>query len=135
MKRIASLAALATGLLSSALAQEPAALKLVKTIPLPGVKGRFDTARAKPVADLAVSDNIDDLFYDAQHKGFYASCGEGFIDVIGQTDRDHYETLGRIPTRAGARTSCFSAEVNQFYLAVPERGEQSAEIRVFEVQK
>ena len=42
MTRIVPLAALATGLLSGALAQEAAALKLVKTIPLTGVKGRFD---------------------------------------------------------------------------------------------
>ena len=95
----------------------------------------FDTANAKPVADLAIAGDIDDLFYDAQHKRIYTSCGEGFIDVIGQTDRDHYETLSKIPTRGGARTSFFSAEVNQIYLAVSERGDQSAEIRVFEVQK
>ena len=95
----------------------------------------FDIVGNKPVADLAISGDTDDLFYDTKRKRLYTSCGEGFIDVIGQTDRDHYETLGKIPTRAGARTSFFSAEVNHIYLAVSERRNQSAEIRVFEVQK
>src|SRR6266566_4954355 len=42
MKRVVPLVALTTSLLSGALAQETPALKLIKTIPLPGVKGRFD---------------------------------------------------------------------------------------------
>jgi hypothetical protein len=95
----------------------------------------LDTANAKPVADLAISGDVDDLYYDVKHKRLYTSCGEGFIDVIGQTDRDQYETLGKIPTRAGARTSFFSAELNQFYLAVSEQRNQSAEIRIFEILK
>jgi hypothetical protein len=95
----------------------------------------FDTASNKPVADLAISGDADDLFYDATRKHIYTSCGEGFIDIIRQTDRDHYETLAKIPTRAGARTSFFSSELNRFFLALPERGIQPAELRVFEVQE
>ena len=95
----------------------------------------FDTASGKPVADLEISGDIDDLFYDAKRKRIYTSCGEGFIDVIGQTDRDQYETLAKIPTRAGARTSFFSPELSESYLAVPQRGKQTAEIRVYQVQE
>ncbi|HEU0038671.1 MAG TPA: hypothetical protein VFR76_05300 [Verrucomicrobiae bacterium] len=95
----------------------------------------FDAAAGKSVADLAISGDTDDLFFDAKHKRIYTSCGEGFIDVIGQTEPDHYETLAKIPTRAGARTSFFSAEMNRLFLAVPERGNQPAEIRIFEIQK
>jgi len=39
-----------------------------------------------------------------------------------------------IPTRAGARTSFFSADLNEFYLAMPLQGEREAEIRVFQPQ-
>jgi hypothetical protein len=94
----------------------------------------FDTVSGQPMADLAISGDTDDLFHDAKRKRIYASCGEGFIDLVGQTDRDRYETLGKIPTRAGARTSFFSADLNRFYLAVPERGNQPAELRIFEIQ-
>jgi hypothetical protein len=83
------------------------------------------------VADLAISGDTDDLFYDAKLKRLYLSCGEGFVDVIDQRDANSYQLRERIPTRAGARTSFFSAGLNEFYLAVPQRGNQDAEIRVF----
>jgi hypothetical protein len=94
----------------------------------------FDTSTGQPVADLAVSGDTDDLFYDAARKRLYISCGEGFVDVIGQVDGDTYQLRERIPTRPGARTSFFSPGLNEFYLAVPERGNQPAEIRVFVIQ-
>ena len=94
----------------------------------------FDASTGKPVTDLAISGDTDDLFYDAKRKRVYLSCGEGFVDVIGQRDADTYQSLDRIPTRAGARTSFFSADLNEFYLAVPLQGEHEAEIRVFQPQ-
>lgn len=95
----------------------------------------LDTTTGKPVTDLAISGDTDDVFYDAALKRLYVSCGEGFVDVVDQRDADHYQLQERIPTRAGARTSFFSAELNEFYLAVPQRGQQDAEIRVFQPSK
>jgi DNA-binding beta-propeller fold protein YncE len=94
----------------------------------------FDTSTGKSAAGLTISSDTDDLFYDAKRKRLYLSCGEGFVDVIGQRDADTYRSLDRIPTRAGARTSFFSADLNEFYLAVPLQGEHEAEIRVFQPQ-
>ena len=94
----------------------------------------METAAGQLVATHPISGDIDDLFYDAKRKRLYTSCGEGFLNVIGQTDRDHYETLGKIPTRAGARTSFFSAELDRFYLAVPQRDKLPAEIRIFQIK-
>jgi hypothetical protein len=91
----------------------------------------FDTESGKRVADIGISGDIDDLFYDAAVHCLYASCGEGFIDVIAQNDMGRYERIERIPTSPGARTAYLSPELNEFYLAVPERGAQKAEIRVF----
>jgi YVTN family beta-propeller protein len=95
----------------------------------------LDTSTGKPVTDLAISGDTDDLFYDSRRKRLYVSCGEGFVDVIDQRDADHYELRERIPTRAGARTSFFSPDLNEFYLAVPLRGNQEAEVRVYQPQK
>lgn len=92
----------------------------------------FDTVAGKPVADFAISGDTDDLFYDARRKRVYASCGEGFIDVIEQASADHYKVASRVGTRAGARTSFFSVALDRLYLAVPDRGSQGAEIRVYE---
>jgi DNA-binding beta-propeller fold protein YncE len=93
----------------------------------------FDTAAGKRVADIGISGDIDDLFYDAAGRCLYASCGEDFIDVIAQKDMSRYERVERIPTSSGARTAYFSLELKEFFLAVPERGRQKAEIRVFAV--
>jgi DNA-binding beta-propeller fold protein YncE len=95
----------------------------------------FDTTTGKPVAEVAMNSDTDDLFYDPTHKRIYVSCGEGFIDVIEQQDGNHYQLLGRISTIAGARTSTFSDPLNSFYLGVPRRGDDPAEILVFKVGK
>ena len=131
--------------------QEPAALKLTKTIPLSGVDEAnqrlfigcrqpprlvvLDTATGKSVADLAISGDTDDLFYDAARKRLYLPCGDGFVDLIDQLSADSYKLRERIPTSPGARTSFFSPDLNEFYLAVRMRGQQTAEIRVYQVQK
>jgi len=92
----------------------------------------LNTATGNLVKVHSISGDTDDLFYDAKRKRIYASCGAGFIDVISQTDSNNYETLGKIPTRAGARTSFFSPYSDQLYLAVPQRGRQEAEIRIYQ---
>jgi hypothetical protein len=90
----------------------------------------LDSAGGKRVADLPISRDTDDLFYDGARKRLYLSCGEGFIDVIDQKDADHYQPRERMPTVPGARTSLFSAELDELYLAVPLRGDHCAEVRV-----
>ena len=94
----------------------------------------FDTATGKTVTDLAISGDTDDLFYDAKRKRLYISCGDGFIDVISQRNADTCEIKERIATRSGARTAYSSPVLNQFYLAVPQRGSQPTELQVFSVQ-
>lgn len=94
----------------------------------------LDTTTGKPVADLAISGDTDDLFYDASLKRLYVSCGEGFVDIVDQTDANNYRLREKIPTRSGARTSFFCAERNELYVAVPGRAGQEAEIRIFNPQ-
>jgi hypothetical protein len=94
----------------------------------------FDMATGHKVTDLAISGDIDDLFYDSSRHCLYASCGEGFVDVIVQQDINRYERRERIAAAAGARTAYFSPELSEFYLAVPDPGGQKAEIRIFKIQ-
>ncbi len=95
----------------------------------------FDTGTGKPVANIDISGDTDDLFYDSARKRVYVSSGDGSIDVIDQRDADHYQSLGRIPTVAGARTSALSVALNTFCLGVPRHGSKAAEIRVFQGQR
>jgi hypothetical protein len=92
----------------------------------------LDINSGKAVASVPTAGDADDLFYDAARKRLYISGGEGFIDTFQQEDPDHYQSLGRIKTAPGARTSYFLPELGRLYLAVPHRGQQAAEIRVYE---
>jgi DNA-binding beta-propeller fold protein YncE len=92
----------------------------------------LDTESGGQVANQPAVADADDLFYDSAHKRIYISGGEGFIDIFDQRGPDSYHLASRIPTRSGARTSLFVPQLNRFYLAVPRRGNQAAEIRVYE---
>lgn len=94
----------------------------------------IDTANGKRVADLEISGDTDDVFYDAKRQRIYASCGAGFIDVVQCRTGDRYERIAHLSTRDGARTAFFSPELDRLYLAVPRRIGHEAEIRVYQPQ-
>ena len=95
----------------------------------------IDTVSGKIVSSLNIAQDPDDIFYDALSKRIYVSCGEGFIDIFQQKDvnANDYNPIGSILTAKGARTSLFVPELNRFYLAVPQEGNQVSEIRVYKV--
>lgn len=94
----------------------------------------FDTESGRSVATLDSPGDADDIFYDAAHKRIYISGGEGFVGIVQQQEADHYKTIANIPTASGARTSLFAPELGHFYLAVPHRGVQKSELRVYEAE-
>ena len=94
----------------------------------------FDTEAGKVVANLDSAGDADDIFYDSSRRRVYISGGEGFLSIFQQNDPDHYKPMTKIPTATGARTSLFVPELSRFYLAVPHRGTQRAEVRVYEAQ-
>jgi hypothetical protein len=91
----------------------------------------LDTDSGKVLASIECSGDCDDLFYDVKRARIYASCGEGFIDIFEQTDADHYRRTTKTRTAAGARTSFFNFDEGLIYLAVPHRGDQRAELRIY----
>lgn len=91
----------------------------------------FDTNTGKIVQSLSAVGDCDDVFYDQGRKRIYASGGDGAISVFEQQDPDHYKESARITTVKGARTSFFSPDLGQLFLAVRRQGSQSAAIEVF----
>lgn len=91
-----------------------------------------DSENGKMIAALDCCGDTDDVFYDAARKFIYLTGGEGCISIFTQRDADHYMPIGRIRTAPGARTSLFVPELNRLYVAVPHRGEQPSEIRVYQ---
>jgi DNA-binding beta-propeller fold protein YncE len=94
----------------------------------------LDTATGKQVASVPIAEDTDDLSFDPSHKRIYVACGSGLLDVVQQTGADTYASLAQLPTREGARNSCFASASTAFYLAVPAGGDQKAEIRVFKTR-
>jgi DNA-binding beta-propeller fold protein YncE len=93
----------------------------------------LDTETGKTVAAVDIVGDTDDLFYDAANKRIFVSGGEGRVTVISQTSADNYDVAGQVTTAPGARTSFLVAETGTLYVAVPHRGAQKAELRVFTV--
>jgi DNA-binding beta-propeller fold protein YncE len=94
----------------------------------------YDTTTGKEVGSFEIVGDTDDLWYDASRKRLYISGGEGFIDVFQQEEANRFTRLARIATATGARTSLFAPDQNRLYLAVPHRGGQKAEIRIYETR-
>lgn len=98
----------------------------------------FDTTSGKMVAALPGVIDTDDIFFDAALKRIYMPGGAGYIYVYQMKDPDHYELLSKIPTAVGAKTAGYWGRqgkgFDRFYLAVPARGDNSAEIRIYTVE-
>ena len=94
----------------------------------------YDTTSGKEIGAFDIVGDTDDMFYDAERKRLYVSGGEGFIDVFDTRQPATPLRLARVKSADGARTSLFVAAQSRLYLAVPHRGAQKAEIRVYEVR-
>jgi hypothetical protein len=96
----------------------------------------MDYRTGKEVAKLPTVEGMDGVYFDPGLKRIYVSGGRdndvGYVRVYQQKDADHYESIGRIPTKPGAGTSFWSPELNRFYVAAPAGGNDEASILVFE---
>ena len=95
----------------------------------------MDSKSGKEVAHLPTPEGMDGVYFDEARKHVYVSGGRdlpvGFVYVYQQKDADHYETIGKIPTREGSGTSFWSAELNRYYVAAPMTGKEQAAILVY----
>lgn len=94
----------------------------------------FDTTTGKEIGGFAAVGDTDDLFFDQTRKRLYVSGGEGFLDVFQVEDAGRASRTAHVATAAGARTSFFLPDQDRLFLAVPHRGAQPAEIRVYQVR-
>src|SRR5580704_12899761 len=89
----------------------------------------------KEVASLDVADYVDDLAYDAAHHRLYipGGGGNGAVSVVEQRGADDYKLVATVPTKPGAKTARFVPELNKYYVGVPAKEGQSAQILVYDV--
>ena len=94
----------------------------------------YDTGTGSRVASVEAVGDTDDLFYDGRRHRLYVTGGDGAIDVFDAAAPSGLTRIAHIPSASGARTSLFVPDLNRLYLAVPHRGSQPAEIRVYEAR-
>jgi YVTN family beta-propeller protein len=90
----------------------------------------FDTISGTRIAAVPCVGDTDDLFYDARRDRVYVIGGEGFVDVFDAGASGKYARLTRIKTRVGARTGLWSSDLDQLFVAWPNRDGRPAEIHV-----
>src|SRR5437588_8198544 len=87
------------------------------------------------IARVRTAERMDGGYVDARRKRVYVSGGRdlqvGFVFVYQQKDADHYETVGKIPTRAGAGTSFWSPALDRYYVAARANDKEGAAILVY----
>ncbi|MBL8860084.1 MAG: hypothetical protein JNL28_16360 [Planctomycetes bacterium] len=91
----------------------------------------FDIETDAMTAELPLSGDVDDIFVDEERGFVYASCGEGFVDVFERAKPGEWKLKEKVATSPGARTCLFVPSEKKLFVAVPHRGEQQAEVRVF----
>jgi YVTN family beta-propeller protein len=94
----------------------------------------LDTNTGKVIEKLPVVGDSDDVFYDHARKRVYATGGEGTISVFQQQDPDRYRQIANIPTVKGARTSLFSPDLSELFVAARRDGFEPAAIRIYSAQ-
>jgi DNA-binding beta-propeller fold protein YncE len=89
----------------------------------------------KEVVSLDVADYVDDLAYDAAHHRIYlpGGGGNGAVSVVEQRGADNYQVVATVPTKPGAKTARYVPELSKYYVGVPQKDAQPAQILVFEV--
>jgi len=91
----------------------------------------FDTETGKQVGAGDIAGKTDDLFYDSARHRIYVLTSKEFLEVFEQRDADHYARIARYPIPSGSQTGLFVPEWKKLFVAVPAKGQQNAEVRVY----
>jgi DNA-binding beta-propeller fold protein YncE len=94
----------------------------------------LDTQTGNEVARLRAAGECDDVFFDASRKRIYVIGAEGFISVFQQNDPDHYELIANVPSGIGIRTGFYFTNRDRFYVAVPAKGSEPAQVWTYELE-
>jgi DNA-binding beta-propeller fold protein YncE len=94
----------------------------------------LNTETGNEVTRLRAAGECDDVFFDASRKRIYVIGAEGFISVFQQNDPDHYELIANVPSGIGIRTGYFFTRRDRFYVGVPAKGSEPAQVWTYEAE-
>lgn len=95
----------------------------------------FDTQSGKELQALTIGKGADDLMFDPASKRIYAtSGGAGVINVYKETDPDHYQSLGQVPSGPGGKTGLLAPQLSRLFVPVPGKGTAPSAVYVYQLQ-
>jgi DNA-binding beta-propeller fold protein YncE len=95
----------------------------------------FDTQSGKELQAVAIGKGADDLMFDPASKRIYAtSGGAGVVNVYKETDPDHYQSLGQVPSGPGGKTGLLAPQLSRLFVPVPGKGAAASAVYVYQVQ-
>jgi hypothetical protein len=94
----------------------------------------LNTQTGNEVTRLRAAGECDDVFFGASCKRIYVIGGEGFSSVFQQNDPDHYELIANVPSGIGIRTGYFYTRRDRFYVGVPAKGNDPAQVWTYEAE-
>ena len=94
----------------------------------------LDSDTGRVLESLPISTGVDDMVFDPASQRIYVAAGEGFVNVYKETDADHYQAIGKIPTGPLGKTGLLVPQLKEYFVAVPPHGKTSAEVLVFAVK-
>jgi DNA-binding beta-propeller fold protein YncE len=94
----------------------------------------FDTESGKEISRLRAAGECDDVFFDPSRKRIYEIGGEGFIGVFQQDDPEHYALIQNVISTIGVRTGYWFAKRDRFYVGVPAKGNEPAQVWTYEAE-
>lgn len=93
----------------------------------------LDTVTGKTLSSVSMSGDVDDIFYAPVTSQLYASCGEGFLDCFQISLDSAMNRTSQLVTAFGARTCYGFPNEKWLALAVPHKGQQTSEMRIFNI--
>jgi len=95
----------------------------------------FDTQAGKELQALSIGKGADDLIFDPASKRIYAtSGGAGVVNVYKETDPDHYQSLGQVPSGPGGKTGLLAPQLSRLFVPVPGKGTAPSAVYVYQLQ-
>jgi DNA-binding beta-propeller fold protein YncE len=82
----------------------------------------LDAETGKVITTLPTGDRVDGAGFDPGLKRAYSSCGEGFLTVVQEENKNSFKVLANVPTQAGAKTISVSSKTHRIYLSTAEFG-------------
>ena len=99
-----------------------------------GTMNVLDAETGRLVTTVPIAKGTDDVLYDPKSKRIYVTSAEGFIEVLRQSDPDHYESIAKISTGPMGKNLALVKSQERLYVAVPPYGNVQAKILVYRVQ-